>query len=154
MYFMTVFWFWMARRCIISGHHWRTPGRNALALRWWKMPDLIWWRNWRNRASGRRQYDVGEDASGFHLVSFLVLVLLVVFCGSAQWQLSQTNNRMLVWNITVRQTNKLSLIIYNREQATNSHYYWPDENFPVTKLTGRNVSPASCQKAKKENCKG
>ena len=29
--------------------------------------------------------------------------------------------------------------LYNREQVLNPRHHWPDENFPVTKLTGRNV---------------
>ena len=35
--------------------------------------------------------------------------------------------------------------IYNREQAPNLRHHWPDENFPVTKLTRCNVSAASCR---------
>ena len=38
-----------------------------------------------------------------------------------------------------RETNRLSLIIFNREQVPNPHYHWPGKNLPVTKLTGRNV---------------
>jgi len=33
--------------------------------------------------------------------------------------------------------------LYNREQVLNPRHHWPDENFPVTKLTGRNVSLAT-----------
>ena len=40
--------------------------------------------------------------------------------------------------VTKRQTNRLS-ILYNREQVPNPRHHWSDENFPVTKLTGRNV---------------
>ena len=29
--------------------------------------------------------------------------------------------------------------LYNREQVPNPLHHWSDENFPVTKLTGRNV---------------
>ena len=45
--------------------------------------------------------------------------------------------------LSYKETNKQTVYIYNREQATNPHYDGVPENFPVTKLTGCNIIQVS-----------